>query len=470
MSEYHYVTIGGREVLQPAAIRQFCRVRRFPCDWWERANSITVSAGPDPDTAYLLVSRATAEALDPAALHEIKWTYKQEGVASVRQFTFGNWVLWRAVALTGNGDGNAPYLLELRDKRELMGLGEEIDADYNITLGWKSSAKLYQTSTTNSGTPWTWQGLLNTLWSSLPSAIRGTAPTLSYTPTHTPEHFQFSGTAWQAVTEVLAACQSTVVPCVGGFRLVCFGDSQTGLSSYQSALSHRLLWDGRPLYSRERQLVPEKVRVYTVQRTLEPDADQTNREEVATGLADATTGYFLELFSDLIHEGTSTNGAAVTTSGSSLAARAALIYSAPALDQWYGGVRCDVAASPAEPFSVGPRLHRIRVRDYGDGAGLITEISTLPRYMLPQSVRHPLLVRPWIRKGAVDEASGIASGATGTIDVWLNGGDTGVDVEASNDWMQGAGVALADNDEVIIGWFRDEASGAGKWTILGVEC
>jgi len=189
--EYHFLKLDGEGVLNPGPLYDAAVDLGLPTNFWGFANSVTVSAGMDPDTAWLIVPRTVAEALYTTELHTITWEW-QQGQAR-KTLNLGGWVLVRATLIGIDGDLKSPYLLELRDKRELMKHSVVIEQDFNTTVGWDGSAKIYRDSTTNASTPWTWQDLLEELWDLLPSSIRGTAPTLDWTPPYDPEYFHFSG-------------------------------------------------------------------------------------------------------------------------------------------------------------------------------------------------------------------------------------------------------------------------------------
>ena len=67
--------------------------------------------------------------------------------------------------------------------------------------------------------------------------------------------------------------------------------------------------------------------------------------------------------------------------------------------------------------------------------------------------------------------STIADGASGTVNIWKNGAVTSPvwSVTAWLNWMNGT-TTVASGAELIIEWFQDESSGAGKWIITEMEC
>jgi hypothetical protein len=78
---------------------------------------------------------------------------------------------------------------------------------------YRDAAGTFITATTNAGTPWTWQGVINSLWGKL-TAVFGaaTAPTMPAGVTGTPEGFDFTGRdVWWALNRVCQAAGCVLV-------------------------------------------------------------------------------------------------------------------------------------------------------------------------------------------------------------------------------------------------------------------
>jgi len=326
--EYHYLKLNGLPVLDPGPLYAAAIENGTPVEFWGKANSVTFSAGMEPDSAWLLVPRSVADSLDGTALHTITWTWREEGKPTDRVFTFANWVLVQATLIGLDGDLKAPYLLEFRDKRErLKHSSIIITTDYNVSLGWSQGAKLERAATMG----WTWQTLLDDLWGTLPAELAGGSPLLGWTPSHDPDNWRFDGVqAWEAIGGVLAACQSVLTIQADGFGVVSVGEDVD-----VPTLTRRLIWDAKPTLDGP---IPETIRTVCWHRTFEPDDHEVETRDEVSALDDATTDYVLEVHSDLIFEGEDTNETPLDVAAAEHAARDAEIFDCPQLEQHYSGL------------------------------------------------------------------------------------------------------------------------------------
>ena len=259
----HILTIDDQPCISPRELARAAARQGWPADFWGRANSITIPIGFEPGEAWLLVPRSSWNLLTPDNLHDLKWTFKR-GAASF-DLEADDWVLCDARVVGIDGDEKAPYLLQLRDSRQLLKWGQAIDKAFNVTLpcpaGTEIDGKLYLPGTINGAAAWTWQEMLDDLWSDLPAALAGTAPTLPWTPSHLPDSWRFHGiSAWDAIRMVFDACQSTIKPGIAGQWLAVDPGTAQAFDWDQAPLPDRLLRDEKP-YTLTRALRPESIRV-----------------------------------------------------------------------------------------------------------------------------------------------------------------------------------------------------------------
>ena len=173
-------------------------VDRLPL--WQRANSYTCPRGKEPGRAYLLIQRAKLGTVDPDSLtHTITFESDLETV------TLQKFVIVRALSMYGlAADPDSPMLVELRDRREIV-RRETIDKGYNVTHPLPTNGESngrYYADTLDTGSAWTWQGIVQNIWTELQDP--GPAPSLPYTPTSKPESLRFYGvSAWEALHVVL---------------------------------------------------------------------------------------------------------------------------------------------------------------------------------------------------------------------------------------------------------------------------
>src|SRR5262245_49085931 len=237
-----YPLAGGKRCLHPLPLKQELDRWGLATDFWGLANSITCPVGMEPGSAWFLVSREDGDALYAAAgnsFHSLVWTDGDDS------WTFQGYVLHKATLIGTDGDNSAPYLLEFRDKRQVLKMAT-VDREYNVRRttrqGDTGTTDLYYSDTRDTGpADWTWQTMFANLWELLPSSIRGTTPTLAtlgYVPTNEPENFRFHGSAWEAIGIVLEATQNVLClnPISNTFTVQRIGSVQTGLEAAQAAL------------------------------------------------------------------------------------------------------------------------------------------------------------------------------------------------------------------------------------------
>lgn len=385
-----YITIAGKDVLDPGVLHEGISRAGFPTDYWGKANSITCPVGSEPGSAWLLVPADTMDDLDGDELHDITWSH-EDG-----ETTWHKWVVVRAWRIGQDGRGRTPYLVELQDKRRLLKMSA-LDASYNVRMPAPKArvpanpGSEYYSDTLNGGSLWTWQGVLGDMWSKLPAAIAGTAPTIPYTPAGRPEELRYFGySAWSAIGELLAAigCAVAYDPIADSFSVVRLGETQAGLAEAIDGASHRLLYDYEPLSGYEKADWPEKIRVYFPKRVKfdgqERDTIDSGNweiqpyywEDVATGAAGAEPGTIMRIWDSAraLYDSTGTiiNSADLATRANDIATSVKKM-----LGTFGGRLRKHFAGivSTALP---GSQVREVVWRDYGDGVGLITEVKQFP--------------------------------------------------------------------------------------------
>ncbi|MEX2176184.1 MAG: hypothetical protein WD872_17615, partial [Pirellulaceae bacterium] len=137
MTITRYPMIGAHRVVDPGELYAAHAANGWPTDFYGLANSISCPVGMEPGSAWFLVSRATGGELGVNSTHSLKWVHENGPT------TWLNYILHRAVLVGIDGDGKAPYLLEFRDKRQVLRLSS-IDKEYNV----RRTTRGYDTATT----------------------------------------------------------------------------------------------------------------------------------------------------------------------------------------------------------------------------------------------------------------------------------------------------------------------------------
>lgn len=451
----YILDVGGQsEVLDPAEVARWLARAGINPDFAELANSIHCPIGQEPGSAWFLLSRAAGDALDANILHDLRWQH-ENGLT-----TWQNYVLMRAVLCGMDGDGKAPYICEFRDKRQVLRLSA-IDKEYHVRRtsrdGDTGSTDLYYSDTRNAGSDWTWQTMFNDVWGNLPSAIRGTAPTLAYTPVREPENFQFHGSAWDAVGEILEATHSRLAydPIADAFTVVRIGAEQTNLTSQLSALTRRKMLDRTPRTDLNLAIAPEKIRFYF-----------PKRPETETLLAETTAGGMLVDPYHTIEKATSLTGAQagtiqayLTRFSAELDADGSTINNASALDTLADELLTKIKerydrgtergftrySGIVTTVLVGSEIHSVTWRDHGDSLGCVTELRRDAELGMARGAPE---VRPGqfngIYRGVTDGA--ITKGSSGTVSRYTPGTttDSGTNDTVFNDFANvGSGKKVA---------------------------
>ena len=370
-----YAAIGGKPLYSPKDALESAQRLGTPTEFWCSANSYTCPRGKGPGVAYTLMLRADLDYLNLNEPQALVW------VDGIRELTIPRLWLWKAycINLGLTTDAGRMYFCEWRDVRQVLSLSA-VNQSYNVRVSGASGATggaAYYNYSTNSGTPWTWQGILNDLWGKLPSgASAGSSPSLPYTPEGTPESFCFSGvSAWDAYNDVLAAlhCSAVYNPIDDEFSLKRIGDTQEEVEYENDELKFwgRLIYDYDPI-------TPEASNYPADILGLFPHEDKDvccEEVEEKTGGGAALSGTVAGTVSPFWGGIDAYLDGDTVTNGTELQARADEIESKyyEARHGWqrmrrhYSGL--------VQTILPGARVSAVTWRDYGDGAGLITEVK-----------------------------------------------------------------------------------------------
>lgn len=259
------LTFGGKHVVHPDAAIEAAERNDTPTDFIGRANSFTCPRGKRAGVAWLLMLRSDVDALDTTAAHTLSWSDGTHTLSVPSLYIDRTYTLNRAL----RSDPNALVLVRALDRRAFL-MMSDIDAQYNVrnpAPQATSGVSLYYSESRNSGALWTWQTMLDDIWSNLPASFAGLAPTLPAPAPHgSPEGFRFIGvSAWDALFVVLDKLRlSLVYNCLdGSFDYADPGAAQSGLAAAKQALSNAgcviFDFDNSPILS---TAIPETIRVY----------------------------------------------------------------------------------------------------------------------------------------------------------------------------------------------------------------
>lgn len=172
-----------------------------PPEAFARANSFLNPLGEQPARGWFLFTRHVVNTINLNALHTIALADNAGRSVTLRSLVVASEP--RAVTPGQPDDTTAAFLVEFADQRHQLAaptLGMSVNAGFNIRApAWGGA--YYETSL-NSGSAWTWQGMVTTLWTYMSQL--GGSYTLPFTPDGTPEGWHFPGvSAWTALNQVL---------------------------------------------------------------------------------------------------------------------------------------------------------------------------------------------------------------------------------------------------------------------------
>src|SRR3990172_3620985 len=249
---------GSQLCTDPKILRDSCLSRGINVDswWWGRANGFDFApVGCEHGRGWLLFDKADITALGTVADRDLIFT----GTDAQHKYTLKSITLISATCITPGRDGDplAMYLAHVVDRRFHVSR-IPIDAAFNVR---NADGTAYLVETTNGGTPWTWQEVVDELVTELGEDTAEFV--LPFTPDGTPENLTFwGGMAWSALCDVLdrLACCAKYNVETNEFSVVRLGDADTAATSAQTANVGERMWDAYPV-DPLRAWRPEKGRV-----------------------------------------------------------------------------------------------------------------------------------------------------------------------------------------------------------------
>lgn len=343
-------TFGNKPILDPKFVADRCAERGLPTDWLALATSATIPTMDEPGRAFFLMARKDVQSLSVTAEHILDLTDWN------KTYTLKRWTIDRAdIVVAGMADDNSVMLVQAYDRRGRM-LKSAFSAAYNLRVDGS-----YVSSTLNGSSPWSWSGMLSNLWSKIPDA--GSAPSLPFTPSGTPEGFDFYGhsSAFMAYCEILRriACVLVYDPIADAFTVEQAGATDAGFTTFTNASKAEKLFDSHTV---EGNRIPANLKVY-FRRSPRPKNGDDPYYEVSSAVSGGNAGtvaVFDELFA-LGVSGTPSNAAALTTRATERASDLARRLGTDRLSRTLRGVW------PTAPAALGGKATALEIRDHGGG-------------------------------------------------------------------------------------------------------
>jgi hypothetical protein len=471
MTNWHHIKVGDKRVIRPTP------------GMHGLANQISLPLGQSPGSAWLLMRRTDVDALmdEKDEVHDITWTTEQG------TNVFYSYYAVRAYCVDPDGDEKGAFLVEFRDKRQVLGMSVA-NKEYNVRIPvpkGSTAADRYFTDTLSGGTTaYTWQQVLDNLWTLLQADLRGTAPTLTYTPSHTPENLSFLGVnTWHGAIGPLVDFTQAALKLdatTGLMSLVDLCVAQPSLTSEQASHEDDLVMDFKPKEDFNAGTVPEKIRIFCTKRTkysatselILPPSRRWNHAPVyphdrATSLTGAEVGTLLEFWTDMTAfydgAGNIVNQTDLDTSNNAIGdkIKGRLGVAGERLRQIYRGLITTILP--------GSQVHEVIWRDHGGDEGLVTEIRAWPDRWGAPGPRLPLRLEPEAWEMWARATASITAGASANARIWVDVAgtmtDTGLDVLAY-DRAQEIGGTLPDKTRLRLRWDYD----VGRLTIVFATC
>ena len=265
------------QLVDPRSVRaNRARFRRDVVPNLDRANSFYCPSGRLPCRGWILLPRYEYVKLDSYS-NSFELT-----VGSMSPFKSLSVVQAQCISRGIEADANALYLIEVTDGRGVLRnkwFQFPVNSQYNIRA--PGYPQLYYSGSLNSGTAWTWSGMIGNLWG-LMSAFIGTYPGLPTTPSGTPENWVFAGvSAWDALCDVLdhlgmaVACDSTAT---SPYTIVYKGAADTAFDTLQTKYAGNLEDDLEWIDTGSGR-VPKTIVVYFTLRTDQYGQEETVRRD-----------------------------------------------------------------------------------------------------------------------------------------------------------------------------------------------
>lgn len=192
--------------LRPDTIYRQAVERGFPVSHWHgKPNGFRLPTGKEPGMGYILLPYSDIIKLNLSNLHTLQFTYDITTIGIERLTVVSAEALYPTQTVTNT----TPFLVTLADTRLFL-KRTSINTGYNVLIqpGDETApivASSYVSNTLNSGSPWTWQEVVEDIWSLFPAATAGLLDTTGVTwPSDTPYNLCFYGmSAWDALFHVL---------------------------------------------------------------------------------------------------------------------------------------------------------------------------------------------------------------------------------------------------------------------------
>ena len=365
--------------------------------WHGKANSFHCPRGKVAGRAYVLLPRkevlgrrenAGDTGLDFTATYAIEFTHGSTTLTISELYVIGARELYADGQDTSD---QTPMLLELADKRDLMGMSScnvwynslcpGAPADADAAGDFSTDTDLYYAESLNGGAFWTWQTMCGDLWGDLPSGLSpGVSPTLPYAPDDYPRNLRFVGISpWDAYHEVLAklGCVLLYNPLTGAFTIVRTNAAQNvaSITTDTDLLAHHGSHKGVVDYPATiRVFFPRRMEHQGSEKEIQRVAgnwidNETYSKDIASGLTGAVTGTVHSIIDDMPavykFDATALNTTACDTRAAEVAAnyKNQLLYDLGEYRSLFRGLKSAVlpGASIAE------------IRWYDTGSGMVTE-------------------------------------------------------------------------------------------------
>lgn len=400
--------------LNPNVLKTYADSHGYATDhWYGKANSFHQQSGRLPGYGWILLTRKQLNSI-PASRDFNKFhtlTFKDQ--SKNLSILFQKIIVVSAIALYGDNldttSDNTAYLLTLTDKKHLL--------DMSVIPGYGGNRGIYNvrssvpTDDTGTGiyydnsvkagpTVWTWQTMLDDLWNthvllSGTSTVHTAAssPTLPYSPDGVPDGFTFQGmNALEAYHSILDKLRCVLIynPFTDVFTIERLGVTQSGLTTTVSNLRKYLAADIAASTNCIAAAIPARVEVFFPVRRLhygtENDLDNAAQENSAFSIAanlsvtGSFTGTRLAVWDDLPQildaEGNATNSAELTARAAEITAniKSTLQSETHYRKKFFG---CHAT------LLTGSQVRQVSIYDFGDAAGMCTEI-----------IRYPVLTQP----------------------------------------------------------------------------
>ena len=309
-------SFGNRPLLDPSKLLQECIDRDLPVFWHGEVTVAKCPPGREPGKASFLMRYGDVRQLDKSTDHTLSLSDGE------RSLDLKSWTILEAFAPVSGAattlSDDTPYLVRAVDRRYHLRRSPFSQA-YNVT----TDGSTYVSSTTNSGTAWTWSGIFGSLWAKLPGPPA--PPSLPFTPHGTPQNFSWFGcaSAWNALNDLLdrLACIVCYDPVADLFTVERLGSADATAEAFEAKVKRTgyLTFDTLPVAS-ERADKPESLKV-VFRRYPAPSAGSDPTYSVTTSLGGTgvVTGTTVQIEDDACAIGSS----GTPSNASYLASRAA---------------------------------------------------------------------------------------------------------------------------------------------------